>query len=301
MQSFCTHLTVHQSLVRAGKEIESRAAAWIFLRVCAGEGYLMNGNQSCEVGPGDVVVVPAAATVRLRASLLNDLRLCHFGVITEQLAGFFTMEEQRALHHAVTHNPRQPHVIQRGQPAAQQHAELCDLSRHAPGIMARTAMLSLAVGTLREVFAAAIHSSAPGGSGRKFLDLLTRLPESELLRRSGRQLAGECGCTERHFRRLFHRRFGLSLKQKQIRWRIECAKKLLLETEAKIIEIASQCGFQGLSQFNHAFKEQTAMTPTRWRKTFTTVKVKYNRHHPELCPRQKNYHPKKTAPALAAG
>ena len=260
----------------------------------------MNGNQSCEVGPGDVVVVPAAATVCLRASLLNDLRLCHFGVITEQLAGFFTMEEQQALHRAMTHSIQPPHVIQRGKAAAQQHAELCDLSQHAPGILARTAMLSLAVGTLREVFAAAIRSSDLGGSGQKFLDLLARLPESELLRRSGRELAGECGCTERHFRRLFHRRFGLSLKQKQIRWRIECAKKLLLETEAKIIEIASQCGFQSLGQFNHTFKEQTDMPPSRWRKTFATVKAKHDRQHPPLCPRQKIYHPRKPAPALAA-
>ena len=116
--------------------------------------------------------------------------------------------------------------------------------------------------------------------------MLARLPESELLSNSTRELARQCGCTERHFRRLFIDRFGVSLKHRQIEWRIEQAKKLLVETNAKVIDIAGQCGFQSLTQFNLTFKRLTRMTPSRWRESFETTIAKYRRRHPPVCPRQ---------------
>ena len=287
METFFGHLSVNQSLVRAGTDFSPAFAGWWFARVCAGQGYLLNGPARDEIGAGDLMVVPAAANVSLRASLLGDVRLCHFGVRPEQLIGFFTVEEQQALN-AVAANPASvPRVIKRDNAVAAQHADLCLLRQCEPGVLARSAMLALALRALRDVLLQT--PSVPArliNSEEKFAELAARIPESELLRHSARELAQQCSCSERHLRRLFVQRFGVPLLRRQIAWRIEQAKKLLVETEAKVIDIAGQCGFQSLGQFNKTFKQQTRFSPGAWRKAMAGAKVRHRRRHPPLCPRQ---------------
>jgi AraC-like DNA-binding protein len=302
VESFCSHLTICQSQVRAGMELTPDTKGWSFLRVCAGSGYLVQGNGRSEVESGDLVVIPAAAKVTLRASQLGDLRLCHFGIRPEQLTGFFTSEEQRALG-AVPLNGLPPARVIKGDTAvAGLHADLCDLRRQAPGVLVRSAMLNLAVRSLRDLLTGAGgHVPNPKGPEQKFAELVAGVPESELLRHSAQQLARRCGCTARHFRRLFAGRYGVALKQKQIEWRIEQAKKLLLETEPKIIEIANRCDFRSLGQFNLYFKRLTQMTPSAWRKAFAVTQGKFQRQHPPLCPRQKNAGKRKISATVSAG
>lgn len=267
-------------------EFSPGMAGWIFLRVCAGSGFLMNGSEHSEIEAGDVVVVPAAAKISLRASQLGDMRLCHFGVRAEQLVGFFTAEEREHLGTVSASAPHPPRVIKREDVVARQHADLCHLQQCEPGVLVRSAMLSVAVRALRDILAqTSNHLPRPGGPEQIFAELMARIPESELLSSTIKELACRCGCTERHFRRLFVGRLGVSLKQRQIEWRIEQAKKLLLESGAKIIEIAGQCGFRSLGQFNLTFKNLTRMTPGDWRRSFATTKAKHRRQHPPLCPR----------------
>ena len=286
MQGMFTHLTAHQSLVRAGSELLGTAAAgWSFLRVCAGRGYLMSEPNPQEIGPGDLVVTSTAANVSLRASQLGDMRLCHFGVCPEQLSGFFTTWELNILNSLATNGPRLTRVIPVADEVAQEHAELCGLRQREPGVLARSAMLSVAVRALRDILAPPPGTAAQTLSAEeKFAVLAARVPESELLRRSGAELAAQCGCSERHLRRLYTARFGKPLLQRQLESRIQRAKRLLLETDAKIIDIAGRCGFQSLSQFNSTFKRITRQTPGDWRQTAAIRKAKHSRLHPPLCP-----------------
>jgi AraC-like DNA-binding protein len=248
----------------------------------------MNGSDRSEIEAGDVVVIPAAVKISLRASQLGDMRLCHFGVRAEQLVGFFTAEERELLGTVPTHAAQLPRIFKRDDTVARQHAELCNLQQCEPGVLVRSAMLSVAVRALRDILTpAAGHLPQSTGPEQKFSKLMARIPESELLSNSTKELARQCGCTERHFRRLFVRRFGVSLKQRQVEWRIERAKKLLLETEAKIIDIASQCGFRSLGQFNLTFKRLTRMPPSVWRRTYAATQAKHQRRHPLICPRRK--------------
>jgi AraC-like DNA-binding protein len=54
-------------------------------------------------------------------------------------------------------------------------------------------------------------------------------------------------------------------------YRIEEAKKRLTESpNSRIIDIAFSCGFNTKSVFNDAFKKQTGMSPTAYRKSITT-------------------------------
>lgn len=52
--------------------------------------------------------------------------------------------------------------------------------------------------------------------------------------------------------------------------RIEKAKRLLLNSEINISEVAARCGFTGLHHFSRAFKEQTKMSPSQYVKSVTT-------------------------------
>ncbi|MEI6195177.1 MAG: helix-turn-helix transcriptional regulator [Verrucomicrobiota bacterium] len=264
-----------------------RAEAWGFYRVCGGQGYLLQGNECHEIEIGDLVILSADANARLRASQLGDMRLCHFGVCAGQLTGFFTAEEQQALSTAAKNQNFVYRIIKREEALAREHAALCDLRQHEPGVLARSAMLSLAVGALREVFISPSKAPAEkGGPEQKFRELIARIPETELVSRPVEDLARGCGCSARHFRRLFQARFGVSLKHRQIQSRIERAKKLLLEMDAKIIGIANQCDFSSLGQFNLTFKRLTKMTPSAWRKAFAVRNAKHRRQHPPACPRK---------------
>jgi AraC-like DNA-binding protein len=289
MESLCVHLTTHQSLVWAGTEISLPAAGWLFLRICSGGGYLMNGATHQEIRPGDLVVIPADAQASLRASQLGDLCVCHFGIRPEQLTGFFTAEEQQALNPATRNNLnglQTTRLFERDTVAARLQANLCDLRQQEPGVLVRAAMLAVAVQALRDLLTQVSTPSAAANSAEeKLAALVGRIPESELLRRSVKELARDCGCSERHLRRLYAERFGMSLLRRQIEWRIERAKQLLLETDAKIIDIAEQCGFRSLGLFNATFKRLTRLTPGTWRVAFAATKMKYQRQHPSRCPK----------------
>ena len=286
MESFCVHLTTHQSVVRAGTDITPMADGWSFLRVCSGEGYLMDGAMRQGISPGDLVVIPATARTSLRASQLGDLRLCHFGIRPEQLTGFFTAGEQQALNRTVMQGFPTVRVFKHGAAAARLCAGLCEMPPQEPGVIVRAAMLAVAVQALRDLLTQIPSASAGAKSAEdKFAELAARVPESELLRRSAGELARECGCSERHVRRLFAECFGVSLLRRQIEWRIEQAKKLLLDSDAKIIDVAGQCGFRSLGQLNQTFKRHTRLSPGAWRAAFAVTRAKYKRQHPVLCPR----------------
>ena len=266
-------------------EVSPELAGWSFLRVCAGVGYLVTESGHTEIRSGDVVVVPAGAKISLRASQLGDMRLCYFGVRVEQMAGFFTAEEQEILLNHLPGVPPPVRVIDRESEVSRQYADLCHRTACDPNVLVRAAMLGVAVSSLRDLLVRSSRQQPrPGSPEKSFLELIDRIPESELLASPARVLARHCNCTDRHFRRLFQARFGVSLKQKQIEWRIERAKKLLIETDVKIIEVASKIGFRSLGQFNLYFKRLTQMTPTVWRQTQTATRVKFQRRHPPLCP-----------------
>ncbi len=51
--------------------------------------------------------------------------------------------------------------------------------------------------------------------------------------------------------------------------RIDAAKELLIDTDAKIIDIAYHVGFDNLTHFHRQFKKQTALTPNEYRTLMT--------------------------------
>ena len=72
-----------------------------------------------------------------------------------------------------------------------------------------------------------------------------------------------------NFRKKFKTYYGLSPAAFQMRFRINYAKKYLLETRKKINEIGELCGFADAFCFSKAFKKQCGISPQEFRKLYS--------------------------------
>lgn len=60
--------------------------------------------------------------------------------------------------------------------------------------------------------------------------------------------------------------FGRSIMDELIEFRLSLAKRLLLETDLAVSEIAAKCGYSSASYFMKQFKQSESVTPTEYRK-----------------------------------
>ena len=79
-------------------------------------------------------------------------------------------------------------------------------------------------------------------------------------------IAASASISESECLRCFHSTIGITPIQYLKRYRIQQAAKLLSETSEKISDIAVHCGFQDMSYFTQAFREQLGCTPSQYRK-----------------------------------
>jgi AraC-like DNA-binding protein len=78
-------------------------------------------------------------------------------------------------------------------------------------------------------------------------------------------LARRINCTPRHLSRIFQEVTGMSFRERQAKIRLATATELLASTEAKVVDVALQSGFQSLSLFGLMFKRRFGISPTKWR------------------------------------
>jgi AraC family transcriptional regulator len=68
-----------------------------------------------------------------------------------------------------------------------------------------------------------------------------------------------------HFSHQFKQSLGISPYQYLIQQRIERAKRLLLQTDRSILDIALECGFNSHSHLSQKFRQLTGITPKKYR------------------------------------
>jgi len=79
-------------------------------------------------------------------------------------------------------------------------------------------------------------------------------------------LAAAAGLSRMHFAAQFRAATGSSPHEYLLVQRIEAAKRLLMETELSLVEIALSVGFLAQAHFTTVFKRLTGDTPARWRR-----------------------------------
>lgn len=79
-------------------------------------------------------------------------------------------------------------------------------------------------------------------------------------------LAREVNLSSDHFMQAFKAATGHSPYRMASEMRIGEAKRLLLETNRSMTQIALELGFSSSAHFSNRFSELAGMSPTRWRK-----------------------------------
>lgn len=207
----------------------------------------------------------------LRASQLGHLRFQHFLVHPELLTGFLTPFERQHLKTTGEYAKRSLRFYPASHPQAQQFTSLCAQANGSDNLLARCQMLQMAATILREELPkqSAVRSNGLTAKER-FEQLMKRIPEADLQHLSPADLAPLCGCSVRHVSRQFRNYFGHSLVPKKTELRLQKAQQLLGETDAKVIDVAFESGFQHVGLFTTAFKKRFRVTPSEWRRRAQT-------------------------------
>ena len=83
-----------------------------------------------------------------------------------------------------------------------------------------------------------------------------------------REVWREIGLSERRAVGRFKETYGMTPKAYMDSLRFREARRLLVQTDTKVIEIAASVGFGGLSTFNRFFKARTGLSPNAYRKKY---------------------------------
>jgi AraC-like DNA-binding protein len=260
-----SHLTLYERQLKPGAEWNVQLPGWVFVRVNHGTGSLLLRESSRLLAEGEVISAGHSCRCVIRASMLGDLHLEYFYVLPELLAGIISLVESHQLQQAS--QTSRVDVLSDGHPQAEQFTSLARQARADDHLAARCAMVHLSVSHLRGAATASPVLTRPELSAADRIEaLVRRIPAAEFQSISAGKLARDCGCSVRHFSRLFKARFGVTLLAKQIDLRLDRARLLLLESDAKIIQVSMDCDFQHPGLFTAMFKKHFGVTPSAWRK-----------------------------------
>lgn len=262
------HLQTEEIKLPPGNEWMDETNAWRLIRVRSGASYWLGPGLARPLSAGEVIVAPPGAPGMVRASQIGEVVLDAFNFSLELIFGLFTLTERHLIETGGALGLRQVRFLPSTHPVSSQFAAMSEGSRHDNGLGERIDALGV-VGAVFDISLAGRRAAVPHGrsAGQRFQQLVASMPDSELINHSPEELARLCGCSPRHFNRLFQKRFGVSARTRQTELRLVKASRLLRETGSRIVEIAGESGYRNLSLFNALFKKRFGMTPSEWRKS----------------------------------
>jgi len=251
--------------LRVHEEWTHKGAGLALIFPKGGAGSYISGTVNHRIGPGDALVVDGAAGGKLcphdRADDKGEIAFWTFSVCLEHLFPLFAGHEISMLQ-SVSELFKGAKVY----PAQSAVAKECHkvLSEVSPrfDLEHRSQLLRGVAAILAEEFKSAQTQRI--GFVRveeHMIQVFENLSSRELLTSSVGELAGKFGCSRRHLNRLFHQHFGFSVAALRMEMRLLKAVSLLREPDAKVINIAEQCGFNHLGLFNTCFKRRFGNSP----------------------------------------
>ena len=263
-----SHLALDEQTLPPSSEWEPPLNCWCFVRLGEGQGYWLGHGEARELTAGDVLALLPSRQGLFRASQLSAVRLFHFRFCPDLMSGLLTMAERQCLDRLAAKSTQAVRFLPSTHPVARQFAELCVNAETQNGLLLlRCQMLELVGSAFASELTPPAKTDALTLSATKRIKvLLEHLTEEEFLNASSDELAAYCGCSARHFSRLFLEHFGVSLRSRQTEMRLLKARRLLSETDSRVMTVAASCGYRHLGVFNALFKKRFAMTPTEWRR-----------------------------------
>jgi AraC-like DNA-binding protein len=263
---FEPHLVINELRLATGAEWMPHFRGWCLSHIGSGISYWREQNGTRDVPAGSTLVLSAEARGVLRASQLSEVAITYFCVETEKLLGLLSLREQHFLQHAAGRKSLAVRVLSPDSPASDQFKNL----RPSPGASATSMRLRL-LQLFMDMFECEIEqdSTAPvpwmDGRGR-FRQIMNQMAASEFVELSVSKLAPMMSCSPRHLNRLFREELGASFREKQIELRLAKACELLATSNAQVVEVALESGYQSSSVFSELFKKHLGVSPGQWRR-----------------------------------
>ncbi len=261
------HLILQELTLPPSTEWLARCSGWLMVRVAGGTGYwLQPGVESRQLTTGDGLLATRNVNGVLRASQLGPLKLQFFTVQLQYLNGVLTVAEWQQLEVVPNHPAPPVSIFTVGEPIGQKFMRLADQT-HSNRLPVRCALLQLWASAVAGRLPVPDSASVSGNKLRDHIrELVGQMTEAELSEHSLTELARELHCSERHFSRLFREEFGVPFHARQIELRLQRARQLLADANAKIINVAYDSGYRHLGLFNAMFKKRFGLTPVEWRR-----------------------------------
>jgi AraC-like DNA-binding protein len=261
-----SHLCLEEIDLHASGEWTLPQACWSFIQLEQGQGYWLGRGENREMNTGDVFVAPPTVKGWFRASQLTTVRLQHFRFCPDLMSGLLSLAERQQFEKLAAKGRLAVRTFPASHALAKRFAEMGARQNGLNGLLRRCLMLEVVGAVFSKELSPANRTDAAILSATKRIKvLLEHLTEEEFLNASADELAAYCGCSLRHFSRLFLQHFGVSLRSRQTEMRLAKARRLLVETDSRVMTVAGACGYRHLGVFNALFKKRFGMTPTEWR------------------------------------
>jgi AraC-like DNA-binding protein len=263
-------LELEEVRLSPGQEWSPDAGRWRLISLQSGTAYWLEAHKPKELAPNELLIVSPPPVGLIRASQLSEVVLHWFAFQPSSLLGFFSVVERNWIEECAAAVVGPVGVLPSTHPISRNMRALID-SRHADGpLVERARVLVLVLGALTQSmpFPNGFPNAVPrrGAAAReRFNQIISRMPDTELIQHSSEELARLCGCTLRHFNRLFRLRFGEPPRVRQTELRLLKACQLLKDSSAPVSQIAAECGFRSWRLFNSLFRRRYGIRPSEWR------------------------------------
>jgi AraC-like DNA-binding protein len=239
---------------------------WTVIRLAAGAGHCLRQEANHELNAGDCLILGHNFGTRLRASLLNPMKL-QFYTVCPQYLGLLTVFEWRQFTFMVEGSKSYFMLFQHNEPLAEKLSQIV-AQRDVTGLPTRCSLLEFWAEVVTAILPRIRGESheLEGKLRQRFRELFSQLSEGELFARSLPELAEQLNCSTRHLYRIFSEEFGVPFRVHKTEMRLLRARQLLAETNATAATVAARCGYRQMSLFGSLFKQRFGMTPIEWRR-----------------------------------
>jgi len=259
------HLLLHNTILPVGTDWGFQGEGVAFVTLKSGGATLGSGNFTRPFAPGDLLLIGGPGIGKLTGSHRGESLLQWFSLAMEHLYPLFDGSEIAVLHGVVDSLKGVNFYPASGHPARE--------TRRLMGLLPETINLEHRSQLLRA--ASVVLSAEFSGTRRRanqvapieerMVVMFDRLSNAELLSMSVADLALKFGCSRRHLDRLFMHYFGISASALKMEMRLLKAVALLRNPDAKVNNVASDCGFNHMGLFNARFKRRFGCSPGQWR------------------------------------
>jgi AraC-like DNA-binding protein len=259
------YLSLRLNRVKAPVRWTSNGEGLAFIFPSGGAGRYVSVTNTQGLGPGDVLVINDAECGQLCPADAHEIVFWSFAVQLEHLYPLFANEEIRLLQD-LQDRFKTSRFYSAATPVAAECHKLLAAAPPQFNLDHRTYLLRIA----SVVLSLELSNARPQKCGFVRIEdhlkaIFEQLSIDELLSLSVGDLARRFSCSRRHLNRLFHQHFGFSVASFRMEMRLLKAASLLRDPEAKVINVAEQCGFNHLGLFNTCFKRRFGSSPGQWR------------------------------------